>query len=171
MRKFIPIGFLLAFILIANASGFQQPGSNLEVSPEASLSEPKRTPPEELGTGSPTNGGQYLGTGTHKLDPEAVKLAMTLGIGILIFSLVIIALEILVILKRKQLWDEMAFKVVGLTLLINAGLFLIVTGYTQDQMNPMFGLLGALSGYLLGKDAKPPQTEMTRAREDAEHET
>jgi hypothetical protein len=75
-----------------------------------------------------------------------------------------------VILERKQHWDEMAFKVVGPTLLINAGLFLNLTEYTQDQMNPMFGLLGAFSGYQLGKEAKPPQTEMTRARESAARE-
>jgi hypothetical protein len=61
-------------------------------------------------------------------------------------------LQILVMLRQNKYWDTWAIKIVGLTLVITAGLFLIVAGYSQDQVAPMMGILGTVVGYLLGKD-------------------
>lgn len=41
-------------------------------------------------------------------------------------------------------------QIVGLALIIISGLFLVTGGYTQDNTGPMFGLLGAIAGYLFG---------------------
>ena len=70
----------------------------------------------------------------------------------LVFGAVIISLEILVMLKRAMYWGLWSFKILGLTLVIVAGLFLIVAGYSQNQAAPMMGLLGTVAGYLLGKE-------------------
>lgn len=42
---------------------------------------------------------------------------------------------------------------IGLTLVVTAGLFLITAGYSETQIAPMMGLLGTIAGYLLGKEA------------------
>jgi len=80
----------------------------------------------------------------------AIEIALSLGV--LVFGAVIISLEILVMLKRSMYWDIWSFKILGLTLVIVAGLFLIVAGYSQNQAAPMMGLLGTVAGYLLAKE-------------------
>jgi len=74
-----------------------------------------------------------------------------LSIGILIFGLILIALEVKVVNKSNKGWNTGSIRMVGLTLVIIAGLFLIPAGYSQDQIAPMSALLGTIAGYLLGK--------------------
>jgi hypothetical protein len=38
-------------------------------------------------------------------------------------------------------------------LIISSSIFLIVAGYTSQQIAPAMGLLGTLAGYLLGKES------------------
>ena len=38
----------------------------------------------------------------------------------------------------------------GLSLIIVAAIFLVVVGYTSEQIAPVMGLLGAIAGYILG---------------------
>jgi hypothetical protein len=45
------------------------------------------------------------------------------------------------------------------TIVVTAGLFVIPAGYSQNQMTPLMGLLGAVAGYILGKEEKPAQAE------------
>ncbi len=80
-----------------------------------------------------------------------------LSFGVLLFGLLFAAIMTIAAVKLKsdKLFGMSYLKLVGLTLIITAGLFLICAGYTQDQIAPMVGLLGTLAGYLLGKsDAK-----------------
>ena len=77
---------------------------------------------------------------------------IALSIGVLVFGAVAMGLQILVMLRQNKYWDMLAIKIVGLTLVITAGLFLIVAGYSQEQVAPMMGILGTVVGYLLGKD-------------------
>ena len=83
---------------------------------------------------------------------------IALSIGVLVFGAIAMGLQILVMLRQNKYWDTWAIKIVGLTLVITAGLFLIVAGYSQDQVAPMMGILGTVIGYLLGKDEVPRQT-------------
>jgi len=100
-----------------------------------------------------------LGSATSNQSPSAqatrsghTAIEIALSLGVLVFGAVIISLEILVMLRRAMSWDLWSFKVLGLTLVIVAGLFLIVAGYSQNQAAPMMGLLGTVAGYLLGKE-------------------
>jgi hypothetical protein len=46
-----------------------------------------------------------------------------------------------------------ALRALATILIITFAVFLIVAGYSDQQIAPAFGLLGTLAGYLLGKDA------------------
>ena len=41
----------------------------------------------------------------------------------------------------------------GTILIIIGALFLIVAGYSEQQISPVIGLLGTIAGYILGKDS------------------
>ena len=77
-----------------------------------------------------------------------------LSISVLVFGLAIMAGELLVMLKREKGWGPSSIQIVGLTLVVTAGLFLITAGYSQDQIAPMVGLLGTIAGYLLGRGSE-----------------
>lgn len=77
-------------------------------------------------------------------------------LGILVFGVIIISLEVYVMLVQKRYWDVWSFKIVGLTLVIVCGMFLIFAGYNQDQIAPMLALLGTVAGYMLGKESGLP---------------
>jgi hypothetical protein len=81
-----------------------------------------------------------------------------LSIGVLVFGVLLIGLQVLVILKMAKGWETHSIRMVGLTLVIVAGLFLITAGYSQDQIAPMVGLLGTIAGYLLGKTSSKDET-------------
>jgi hypothetical protein len=76
-----------------------------------------------------------------------------LSVGVLLFGVLLIGLQVLVMLKMAKGWETHSTRMVGLTLVIVAGLFFITAGYSQDQIAPMVGLLGTIAGYLLGKTA------------------
>jgi hypothetical protein len=70
--------------------------------------------------------------------------------SVLGFGLIVIVLETILIL-RKKIEEENAVRFIVVTLIITAALFLITAGYSNDQIAPVMGLLGAIAGYLLGK--------------------
>jgi hypothetical protein len=74
----------------------------------------------------------------------------------LVFGLILVVIEAILIAKGKLL-ELNGFKLIGLTIVVTAGLFVIPAGYSQNQMTPLMGLLGAIAGYLLGKEA-PKET-------------
>lgn len=51
---------------------------------------------------------------------------------------------------RGVKFDDYTFKLLGLPLILTTALFLIPGGYTAHQVAPLMGLLGTLTGYLLG---------------------
>lgn len=88
---------------------------------------------------------------THR---EEFYLIMILGPAVLIFLAIMLGWQLFIIQRAQRGWTDTYLKAIGLTLLVGSGLFVIVTAYTQEQAAPLFGLLGALAGYLLGKDFK-----------------
>lgn len=91
------------------------------------------------------------------LDPELLEIyqskstGLYLSFGVLIFGLILVCLAIFMTLKRPEGWCTHSTRIIGLILVIVAGLFLITAGYSQNQIAPMIGLLGTVAGYLLGK--------------------
>ena len=80
-----------------------------------------------------------------------------LGWGVLGFGVLLVGLQTLVMLRLQKGWGNQSVRIVGITLVITSGLFLIVTGYSQEQIAPMIGLLGTIIGFLLGKTSKEPE--------------
>jgi len=138
----VVIPFLLVVVvLLGDRGAFAQ----AEKSSELHRQVPRQVPDFSIDTSNHSPSSQATRSG-H----TAIEIALSLGV--LVFGAVIISLEILVMLKRSMYWDIWSFKILGLTLVIVAGLFLIVAGYSQNQAAPMMGLLGTVAGYLLGKE-------------------
>ncbi|HEY3081253.1 MAG TPA: hypothetical protein VGM69_15275 [Chloroflexota bacterium] len=89
-----------------------------------------------------------LGSGSGRTATE-----VALSLGVLAFGLLVMGLQVTVMFRAARAWDTDSTRIVGLTLVVVAGLFLITAGYSQDQIAPMVGLLGTVAGYLLGKSS------------------
>ncbi|MEZ5103776.1 MAG: hypothetical protein R2757_04735 [Draconibacterium sp.] len=78
-------------------------------------------------------------------------LEFTLSILVLIFAFLVLGMVIYLV-KVNKIESENSIKIVLITLIITATLFLITAGYSNDQIAPAVGLLGTIAGYLLGKE-------------------
>ena len=70
---------------------------------------------------------------------------------ILVLAVVVVA-EIVIVARSRNSWTSNSVKVVGLTI---TAFLAIITALTVDNDNalaPSYGLLGAISGYLVGKN-------------------
>ena len=75
-----------------------------------------------------------------------------LSVIILGFTLIIMIGEVVLIISGKiTATAEAAVRFVLVTLIIGATMFLIASGYSNDQIAPAMGLFGTIAGYLLGK--------------------
>ncbi len=95
---------------------------------------------------------------------EQIEYAKMMSIYILAYGAVLSLFSGVIALKTKG-WSQEATKVFTVTVIVTAGLFLMTAGYSSEQIAPMYGLLGTIVGYLLGKtdslkqDAKTPPSE------------
>jgi len=79
---------------------------------------------------------------------------MTISSVILIFGAVVVGIAAYLI--RKETDGQIILKVLATILIITFAVFLIVAGWSDQQIAPAMGLLGTIAGYLLGKDTRPP---------------
>lgn len=78
-----------------------------------------------------------------------------LGIGALL-----LVLESIVVINMKARWSPYSvIRLFGLTLILVSALFIIVSPEAEAS-KPVVGLLGALAGYLLGKDPKTAEGDI-----------
>jgi|694.fasta_scaffold107490_3 hypothetical protein len=77
--------------------------------------------------------------------------AMTVSSAVLVYSLIVLALATYLIRLGKS--SSSVLRIFGTILIISSSIFLIVAGYTSQQIAPAMGLLGTLAGYLLGKES------------------
>jgi hypothetical protein len=69
---------------------------------------------------------------------------------VLVFALIIFGAAIW-LRKNRLMGQILVFKIIGLTLVVSAGLLLVVAGFSNEQITSMMGLLGTVAGYILGK--------------------
>lgn len=79
----------------------------------------------------------------------SVQNAMTISAATLLFG--VLALIIVAWLMRKERDSDAKLRALGTILIVFAALFLVVAGYSDNQVAPAFGLLGTIAGYLFGK--------------------
>jgi hypothetical protein len=77
-----------------------------------------------------------------------------LSLAVLLFGFLTMAPQVTVMVFRHKGWGPESIKVVGLSLVIVAALFLVTAGYSANQIAPVIGLLGTIAGYLLGQQSK-----------------
>ncbi|VVB65122.1 Uncharacterised protein [uncultured archaeon] len=80
-----------------------------------------------------------------------------LSLGVLVFGLILVIFTGIFALRRSVGWDQESTRVFTISVIVTAGLFLITAGYSDQQIAPMFGLLGTIVGYLLGKSPSPSE--------------
>lgn len=78
--------------------------------------------------------------------------AMTISATVLIFGAFTILVAAFLVKSGKT--AESILRMFGTILIVIAALFLVVAGYSDQQIAPVMGLLGTIAGYLLGKDTR-----------------
>jgi len=73
--------------------------------------------------------------------------------AILIFSAVVLAIEVMVMIFRGKGWGPMSTRLVGLTTIVLAALILAFADIPAEQRTPAYALLGVVAGFLAGKPA------------------
>ena len=81
--------------------------------------------------------------------------AMTMCLLLLMFALVVMGLTAWLIKSGHN--ANALLRVFGTILVIVMATFLVVAGYTNEQLGAPLGLLGTIAGYLLGRDSSPPK--------------
>jgi C4-dicarboxylate transporter len=77
--------------------------------------------------------------------------AMTMSASVLLFGVAVIFTIAYLIQKGCKV--DLLLKVFGTLLIIIMSIFLVVAGYSDQQIAPVMGLLGTIAGYLLGKES------------------
>jgi hypothetical protein len=95
-----------------------------------------------------------IGTSDMKIETETFyflsQKEFWLAIVILVLLLTVLIIEAWMI-KSRKFTDDSAIKLVLITIVLFGVLFLFVSGYSDKQIAPVFGLFGTICGYLFGK--------------------
>ena len=67
------------------------------------------------------------------------------------FAAFVMIVLLIVYLRVRAFNEELFMRTFTITLIVLAAVFLIVAGYSSQQVAPAFGLLGTIAGYIMGK--------------------
>lgn len=81
------------------------------------------------------------------------QLVCKLSLGIGFFGVFTIALVAVLLFQRRN--AEQILRTFGILVIVIASVFLVIAGYSNDQITPVIGLLGTIAGYLLGRRIEP----------------
>lgn len=82
---------------------------------------------------------------------------MVMSGAVLGYSLIVLLVASIVVKYSKT--PELALRLFSTVLIITSAVFLVVAGYSSQQIAPAFGLLGTMAGYVLGKSQARPGDE------------
>lgn len=85
---------------------------------------------------------------------NSTQIQVGLSISVLAFGLILILAVLLYLFKQGKGVSEIMFRTVGIILMLTSCLFLIVAGYSQQQIAPVIGLLGTIAGFIFGSVIK-----------------
>lgn len=89
------------------------------------------------------------------------KTEIYLSIIVLLFGLILVMSTVYIAHRKNTGWDQEATRLFAFSVVITTGLFLMTAGYNSEQVAPMFGLLGTIVGYLLGKSTIKDESPKT----------
>jgi hypothetical protein len=108
-----------------------------------------------------TNTAMMTASVTGGWDKSTVLI---LSISVLVFGLA--TMWIMMQLLKTHANSPVLLPAFALPLVVVSAIFLVVTGYSQEQIAPVVGLLGSIVGYILGKSDRrssqapaPPKSE------------
>jgi hypothetical protein len=139
---FIILFFMPSIALIPTIAG------NEENITEDSVPDLDTYTPTMAGTSDPSD--EEPGENPVPSMAERMNFAKEMSRYVLAFGLVLSLFTGIIALYTKG-WNRDATNVFTVTIIITAGLFLMTAGYSSEQIAPMYGLLGTIVGYLLGK--------------------
>jgi hypothetical protein len=87
-------------------------------------------------------------------DSSLVKFLTT---EVLVFGIVVIIVMGVLVLKNSSTGEVL--RLFTVPMIIVAAVFLVVTGYSKDQIAPVTALLGTLAGYILGVQSQKGGTQ------------
>jgi hypothetical protein len=138
--------------------------------PALSSAAPSQPPPPAT---APTNGEDLTKLSNADLDkriqnatqaPEGAKdqpwdapLIKFLTAEVLIFGIVVIIVMGILVLKHSSAGEVL--RLFTVPMIIVAAVFLVVTGFSKDQITPVTALLGTLAGYILGVQSQKGGTQ------------
>jgi hypothetical protein len=83
--------------------------------------------------------------------------AMTISVVVLGFGAITILIAAYMIRAERD--SQVILRILATLSIITFAVFLIVAGYSDQQIAPAMGLLGTIAGYLLGKDPTRPREQ------------
>jgi hypothetical protein len=87
-------------------------------------------------------------------NPSLVKFLTT---EVLIFGIIVIIVMGVLVLKNSSAGEVL--RLFTVPMIIVAAVFLVVTGFSKDQITPVTALLGTLAGYILGVQSQKGGTQ------------
>ncbi|MEP6669885.1 MAG: hypothetical protein ABJF10_12075 [Chthoniobacter sp.] len=95
--------------------------------------------------------------------PWNAKLVKFLSVSILAFGAAVLGMMTYLVMQNKD--SGAVLRLFTVPLVIVASVFLVVAGFTNQQITPVVGLLGTIVGYILGSHSA--RNEMAAANEAA----
>lgn len=92
-------------------------------------------------------------SGTESMVVWTPTMVQFLGISILLFTIIALLLGFL-LLRRGESDGMQVLRFFGVISIVGLSAFLLVVGYSNEQLTPIVGLFGAIAGYLIGKDSQ-----------------
>lgn len=91
----------------------------------------------------------YTGSGTNLLSDREFLLSMVA----IFFGLIVLIIEYKLLIRANASSGEV-LKVLIVSTIVIATMFIISAGYSSEQIAPAIGLFGTIAGYLLGRNEK-----------------
>jgi len=84
--------------------------------------------------------------------------------GLMLCGLILMVSILIFLYNIKQGFGNYAFQILGLIIVVNAALFVVVTGYDKDQITPIIGLLGTIVGFIFGSNLNTRPEKRTEGK-------
>lgn len=143
----------LMIVVIAAGQSAQQNSASSE-NPISFLA--NYTPPT-VGIGDTNNGLNGQANLNKFTAKQILDFSKTMSLYVLAFGLILSLFAGIIAFKTKG-WNREITNIFTVIIIVTAGLFLMTAGYSNQQIAPMYGLLGTIVGYLLGK-TRPSEDE------------
>lgn len=84
-------------------------------------------------------------------------LTIMTAFAVLVFGLFLIALILIFLIKSNKGFNSLAFKLLGIILVLTLSLFLVIIGYDIQKISFLIVLIGIITGFILGAKVNPPK--------------